>query len=213
MSVSLDGVMAGPDQSRDNPLGVGGPALHEWIFATRTFHAMVGLPGGESGVDDDLVAAGFDGIGATVMGRNMFGAVRGPWGANGWAGWWGDTPPFGHDVFVVTHHSRPSLEMAGGTTFHFVTEGIEAALARATAAAGVRDVRVGGGAAILRQSLAAGLVDQMHVAVVPVLLGAGERLFAPDAWGSGLPGYRCVRLAGSGPAAHFRLERIPPHIG
>jgi dihydrofolate reductase len=208
VSVSLDGFMAGPHQSRDDPLGVGGMALHEWIFPTRTFHAMVGRPGGETGADDDLVAAGFANIGATVMGRNMFGPVRGPWDDDAWTGWWGDTPPFGHEVFVLTHHRRPPLEMAGGTTFHFVSDGVEAALTRARVAAGDRDVRVGGGASVLRQCLAAGLIDVMHVAVAPVVLGAGERLFGADSTGADAPGYRCVRLPSPGPAAHFRLERV-----
>jgi dihydrofolate reductase len=208
LSMSLDGFTAGPEQSLDNPVGVGGRGLHEWILATRTFRGIIGLPGGESGVDDDLVASGFDGIGATVMGRNMFGPVRGPWGDSAWTGWWGDTPPFGHDVFVVTHHPRRPLVMAGGTTFHFVTEGIDTALARARTAAGDRDVRVGGGAEVVRHCLASGSIDEMHVAVVAVLLGSGERLFGFEPSDSWPAGYRCVRVAAPGPVAHFRLERV-----
>ena len=177
-SASLDGYGAGPDQSLDNPLGVGGRALHEWAFATRTFRAMFGQEGGATGVDDDFAARSFANVGAWILGRNMFGPVRGEWLAESWKGWWGDEPPYHCPVFVLTHHPRAPLAMAGGTTFHFVTEGIEAALQRARDAAGARDVRVGGGVATIRQYLAAGLIDEMHLVVSPVLLGRGESLFA-----------------------------------
>ena len=165
-SVSLDGYGAGPAQSEENPLGVGGEQLHEWIFSPDA-----------TDVDRRFRALGDEDIGATIMGRKMFGPVRGPWGAEDWTGWWGEDPPFHHDVFVLTHHARDPVPMAGGTTFHFVTDGIEAALDRARAAAGDRHVRLGGGAATVQQYLRAGLLDELHVAVVPVLLGGGERLF------------------------------------
>lgn len=176
-AISIDGYGAGPDQSVDAPLGVGAERMHEWIFETRTGRAMLGETGGDTGVDDDLVAAGFDGIGATIMGRNMFGPVRREWAGSDWSGWWGDDPPFHHPVFVLTHHPRPSIEMRGGTTFHFVTDGIEAARERAFDAAGDGDVRLGGGVSTVQQYLRAGLVDEVHLAVTPVLLGRGERLF------------------------------------
>ena len=177
-SVSLDGFGAGPAQHLEHPLGVGGAALHEWMFATRTFHAMIGKEGGETGVDDDFAARGFAGIGAWVLGRNMFGPVRGPWPDDAWKGWWGETPPYHVPVFVLTHHARAPVSMKGGTTFHFVTGGIHEALARAKQAAGALDVLIGGGAATIRQYLEAKLVDEMHLAMTPVLLGAGESLFA-----------------------------------
>jgi dihydrofolate reductase len=167
-SISLDGYGAGPDQSEENPLGVGGEQLHEWIFPSE---------GERTAADDAFVQRGVDGIGATIMGRNMFGPIRGDWGTRNWAGWWGEDPPFHDDVFVLTHHPRAPVVMAGGTTFHFVTEGIEAALDRARAAAEGAHVRLGGGASTVRQYLRAGLLDELHVAVVPVLLGSGERLF------------------------------------
>jgi dihydrofolate reductase len=177
LSMSLDGYVAGPSQSVDDPLGAGGERLHEWLFPTRTWHAMTGQDGGEEGLDDEHMARGDAGIGATIMGRNMFGPVRGPWPDERWTGWWGDDPPYHHPVFVLTHHARPSVAMRGGTTFHFVTDGIEAALERAFEAAGGADVRLGGGAATVRQYLRAGLIDELHVAQVPILLGGGERLF------------------------------------
>jgi dihydrofolate reductase len=176
ISMSLDGYAAGPDQSIDHPLGVGGERLHEWVFATRYGRAMLGEEGGEKGVDDDYLVRGDEGIGATIMGRNMFGPIRGPWPDESWTGWWGETPPYGHPVFVLTHHPRPSVEMAGGTVFHFVTDGIDAALERAFEAAGGQDVRLAGGADTIQQYVRAGLVDELHVAVVPVLLGSGQRL-------------------------------------
>jgi dihydrofolate reductase len=177
IAISLDGYLAGPDQSIDHPLGVGGPLLHEWVFATRTGAAMLGGDGGETGVDDDFLAKGTDGIGATIIGRNMFGPVRGPWPDESWNGWWGEDPPYHHQVFVLTHHARPDLTMDGGTTFHFVTDGIESAHQQAFQAAAGADVRVGGGAATIQAYLRAGLLDELHLAIVPVLLGSGERLF------------------------------------
>ena len=177
-AMSLDGYGAGPRQSLDNPLGAGGLALHEWAFNTRTFHAMHGKDGGSSGVDDDFVARGFDNIGAWIMGRNMFGPVRGPWPDDTWKGWWGDDPPYHAPAFVLTHHPRRSLTMQGGTTFHFVTDGIHAALRRAREASQEKDVRLGGGVATIREFLRDGLVDEMHLAYAPVLLGSGECLLA-----------------------------------
>jgi dihydrofolate reductase len=177
-SVSLDGYGAGPDQSLDNPLGVGGMALHEWAFATRTFRAMFGQDGGDTGIDDDFAARGFANVGAWILGRNMFGPVRGAWPDESWKGWWGENPPYHCPVFVLSNHPRASIAMEGGTTFHFVTEGIHVALKRAREAANGGDVRVGGGVATIRQYLQAGLVDEMHLAVSPVLLGGGENLLA-----------------------------------
>jgi dihydrofolate reductase len=204
-ATSLDGYVAGPDQGRDDPLGVGGTRLHEWVFRTRFGRQMLGLEGGESGLDDDLMAQGVAGIGATIMGRNMFGPIRGPWGTEPWTGWWGDNPPFHHPVFVLTHHPRPSISMQGGTTFHFVDDGIEAALERALDAAGGDDVRIGGGAATIQQYLRAGLIDDLHLVIVPVLLGRGERLF--DHLDGGPAGYECVQFVSSASVAHVRLAR------
>ena len=204
-SMSLDGYSAGPDQSRDNPLGVGGRGLHEWAFATRTFHAMQGQEGGETGVDDEQAGAWSHGTGATIMGRNMFGPVRGEWGDESWNGWWGDDPPYHTPVFVLTHHAREPVEMQGGTTFHFVTDGIEAALERAREAAGGLDVSIGGGAATVQQYLRVGLVDEMRIHVVPVLLGGGERLF--DDVGGAIDDYELVELVSSPAAAHFTYRR------
>jgi dihydrofolate reductase len=176
-AISADGFGAGPDQSLDNPLGVGGLELHEWVFPTRTFRRIHGQDGGTTGVDDDFAARGFDKIGAWIMGRNMFTpSSRGEWPDDGWQGWWGDTPPYHCPVFVLTHYSRPPLAMQGGTTFHFVTDGIHAALDRAREAAGDKDIRVGGGASTIRQYLKEGLIDEMHLAVSPVMLGSGEPL-------------------------------------
>jgi len=177
-SISLDGYGAGSTQSLENPLGSGGQALHEWAFATRTFRAMFGQDGGTTGIDDDFAARGFAGIGAWIIGRNMFGPVRGEWPDESWKGWWGDNPPYHCPVFVLTNHPRAPICMDGGTTFHFVTDGIRAALERAFEAARGSDVRLGGGVATIRQYLQAGLVDEMHLAVSPVLLGSGENLFA-----------------------------------
>jgi len=204
-SVSLDGYAAGPAQSLDHPLGVRGPELHEWVFETRTGRRMIGEDGGDEGVDDRFIASGDEGIGATVMGRNMFGPIRGLWGDSDWTGWWGDNPPYHHPVFVLTHHPRPPITMAGGTTFHFVDDGIEAALQRAFDAAGGQDVRLGGGVATIQQYLRAGLIDELHLAIVPVLLGGGERLF--DHLDGGPEGYECVELVASPSVAHVRLAR------
>ena len=203
--VSVDGFGAGPAQDLDHPLGVGGLALHGWLFATRTFQAMHGKEGGEAGVDDDFAARGFARVGACILGRNMFGPVRGPWPDEAWKGWWGETPPYHVPVFVLTHHARAPLEMLGGTVFHFVTGGIHEALARAKEAAGDLDVRLGGGVATLRQYLEARLVDELHVAVSPVLLGAGEPLFA----GLDLPrlGYRRTERVTTAAAMHLVLAR------
>jgi dihydrofolate reductase len=205
MAMSLDGFVAGPGQSLDDPLGVGGTRLHEWIFETRTGHDMMGLDGGSTGVDDEYAAQGFVDIGATIMGRNMFGPVRGPWPDFDWRGWWGGIPPFHHPVFVLTHHKRPPLEMEGGTTFYFVDDGIESVLERAFDAASGADVRLGGGASTVRQYLQAGLVDELHVAIVPVLLGAGERLFEDLAGVAG--SYECSELVSSPFVSHVRLVR------
>jgi dihydrofolate reductase len=204
ITMSLDGYVAGPGQSLENPLGEGGGSLHEWAFATRSFRAAHGMEGGETGVDDDHALAWTTNIGATIMGRNMFGPVRGQWGDEAWTGWWGDDPPFHTPVFVLTHHPREPLEMHGGTSFHFVTEGIEAALARATAAGG-RDVALGGGADAAQQYLRAGLIDEMEVHMVGTLLGGGSRLF--DNLGGGPAGYECVDLVSSSAAAHYTYKR------
>jgi dihydrofolate reductase len=204
-SVSLDGYGAGPDQSLDDPLGVGGKALHEWVLATRTFRKMFGQDGGDTGIDDDFAARGFANVGAWILGRNMFGPVRGAWPDESWKGWWGDNPPYHCPVFVLTHHPRASIAMEGGTTFHFVTEDIRAALERAREAADGRDVRVGGGAATIRQYLQAGLIDEMHLAVSPVLLGSGEHLL------SGLDllklGYRVSEHVPMPKTTHFVLAK------
>ena len=176
--ISLDGYGAGPEQSLEHPLGKGGPEMMGWVFPTRVFRHTQALPGGETGIDNDMMQSGFDGVGAWVLGRNMFGPVRGPWPDESWKGWWGEEPPYHVPVFVLTHHARAPIVMQGGTTFHFVTDGIESALAQAMAAAQGRDVRIGGGVETVRQYLRAGLVDEIHLAQRPVLLGAGESLFA-----------------------------------
>ncbi len=203
-AISLDGYAAGPDQSLENPLGVGGSKLHEWVFATRSGRETHGMQGGNAGVDNEFIARGDAGIGATIMGRNMFGPIRGAWTDDEWRGWWGDDPPFHHPVFGLTHHPRPSISMQGGTTFHFV-EGIEAALQRAVEAAKGNDVRLGGGVSTIQQYLRAGLIDELHLAIVPILLGSGERLF--DSLDGGAQGYRCVEFASSPSVAHVRLAR------
>jgi dihydrofolate reductase len=205
LAISLDGYAAGPNQSADDPLGVGGTRLHEWAFATRAWRRIHGPDGGDIGVDDEFVALGEAGIGATIMGRNMFGPVRGPWAGSDWRGWWGDDPPFHHPVFVLTHHPCPSIAMQGGTTFHFVHDGIEPALARAFDAAGGDDVRLGGGPGTIQQYLRAGLIDEMHVAIVPVLLGHGERLFDNLAGPAALT---CEELVSSPAVVHVRLTKV-----
>jgi dihydrofolate reductase len=204
-SISVDGFGAGPNQSVENPLGVGGEALHGWLVGTRTFKKTYGESGGTTGVDDDFAARGFENIGAWILGRNMFGPVRGAWPDDSWKGWWGEEPPYHTDVFVLTHHARAPISMRGGTTFHFVTDGIHAALERAKAAAKGRDVRLGGGASTIRQYLQARLVDELHLAVSPMLLGSGERLFA------GLDllelGYTCSSGVNGKGASHFVITK------
>lgn len=204
-SMSVDGYGAGPVQTQDDPLGRGGLALHEWIFGTRTFQKMYGDGAGEAGVDDEFVARGFDGIGAWILGRNMFGPVRGAWPDDNWRGWWGDDPPYHTPVFVLTHHARPPLEMEGGTTFYFITTGIRDALARAKESAGGKDVRLGGGVSTIRQYLRERLVDELHIAITPVLLGSGEHLMG----GIDLPalGYACAEFVPSNRATHVVLRR------
>ena len=204
-SISMDGYAAGPEQGVDNPLGVRGLELHEWVFKNRYWRQGQGEEGGEEGVDDRFLVAGDEGIGATVMGRNMFGPIRGPWKDEQWRGWWGDNPPYHHPVFVLSHHPQAPITMQGGTTFNFVSDGIEAALDRAFEAAGGRDVRLGGGAATIQQYLRARLVDEMHLAIVPVLLGRGERLF--DNLQGGPVGYECVELGSSDSVVHARFIR------
>ena len=205
ISMSLDGYAAGPNQSLDNPLGQGGMALHEWAFATRTFSEMQGREGGSTGLDDDQARLWSENVGAVIMGRNMFGPIRGEWPDDEWKGWWGDEPPYHTPVFVLTHHAREPVEMEGGTTFHFVTDGIEAAHERARGAVGDRDVAIGGGASTVRQYLRAGLVDEMRIHMAPVLLGAGERLF--DDVGDALAGFECVELVSSPAVAHYTFRR------
>ncbi len=205
MTMSLDGYVAGPRQSLENPLGEGGEALHEWILATRSWRSLHGKDGGETGLDDVHAAGASSNIGAQIMGRNMFGPERGPWSEDPWTGWWGDDPPFHAPVFVLTHHAREPVEMQGGTTFHFVTDGIEPALERAFEAAGDRDVLVPGGADTAQQYLGAGLVDELAIHVVPLLLGAGSRLF--DNLEGGPAGFECTELVSSPRAAHYTYAR------
>lgn len=204
-TISLDGYGAGPDQSVKYPLGVGGEDLHDWLVNTRTFKRLQGREGGETGIDEDFAARGLSGMGAWIMGRNMFGPIRGPWPDESWRGWWGKNPPYHSPVFVLTHHSRPPQEMEGGTVFHFVTDGIHAALERAQDAAGGRDIRLLGGVSVIRQYLQAGLVDELHLPVSPLLLGSGEHLLA----GLDLPalGYKCMECVPSGKAAHYVIAR------
>lgn len=204
-TISIDGYGAGPDQDIDNPLGVGGRDLHQWFIPTRTFQRTLGAGEGTTGVDDDFAARGFRNVGAWILGRNMFGPVRGPWPDLRWQGWWGDNPPYHVPVFVLTHHARPALQMEGGTTFHFITGGIQEALGRARQAANGMDVRIGGGASVIRQYLQAGLIDELHIAISPILLGRGEPLF------EGLDlralGYACVEFVGTEKATHVVLRR------
>ena len=202
--MSIDGFGAGPRQSFDNPLGVGGPALMQWFFPTRTFQQMHG-GGGDIGIDEDFAARSFADVGAWILGRNMFGPVRGPWPDESWKGWWGDAPPYHVPVYVLTHHARNPIEMQGGTTFHFVTDGIHAALDAAKKAAGDRDVRIGGGVDTVRQYLLAGLVDEVHMALSPTLLGEGEALLS----GINLValGFKCTEHVASSHAMHVVLSR------
>jgi dihydrofolate reductase len=204
-ALSIDGYGAGPRQDLHNPIGVRGLELMEWFFQTGAWRRMHGEEGGETGVDDALAEQGFEGIGAWIIGRNMFGPVRGPWPDESWKGWWGDEPPYHTPVFVLTHHPRPTLNMAGGTEFHFVTGGIHAALAQARTAAGARDVRVGGGVSTIRQYLQAGLIDELHLAVRPVLLGSGEPLLQ-DLDLCAL-GYECSKSIAGERATHVFVRR------
>jgi dihydrofolate reductase len=204
-TISLDGFGAGPEQSLEDPLGKRGEELHQWLVETRTFHAMTGKTGGSSGTDDQYAAAMLKGTGAFILGRNMFGPVRGPWPDESWKGWWGDNPPYHAPVFVLTHYPQAPIEMEGGTTFHFVTEGVEAALDQAKAAAGGQDVNIMGGVSTLRQYLLADAIDEMHLAVSPILLGSGEALFA----GLDLPamGWSVAERAATDRATHIVLTR------
>jgi dihydrofolate reductase len=204
-AISIDGFGAGPDQDLQNPLGVNGPELMDWFFHTRTWRQMHGLADGETGIDNDIANRGLTGFGAWILGRNMFGPIRGPWPDDSWKGWWGDEPPYHVPVFVLTHHARAPVPMAGGTEFRFVTEGIDAALAQATAAAGSRNVRLGGGVSTIRQYLRAGLIDELHLAFRPVLLGSGEHLL------SGIDlralGYECTKSVAGERATHLFLRK------
>ncbi len=203
--ISMDGFGAGAEQSLDNPMGVGGLAMHGWAFETKTFRAMHGGEGGGTGVDEEFAAGSFENVGAWILGRNMFGPVRGSWGDESWKGWWGDEPPYHVPVFVLTHYERPPLEMKGGTTFYFVTEGIEEAAKRAAAAAGDADVRIGGGVSTVQQYLKAGVIDEMHLVVSPVLLGAGEKFFGNlDLVKAG---FRVTRQVMSERVMHVVMER------
>lgn len=205
-TISLDGYGAGPKQDINNPLGVGGTDLHQWAFPTRTFQrALFNAEGGKTGVDDTFASRGFNNIGAWILGRNMFGPIRGPWPDLNWKGWWGDNPPYHVPVFILTHHARPPIRMQGDTTFHFITGGIHEALERAREAAEGMDVRIGGGPNTIQQYLRAGLIDELHLAIAPVVLGVGERLFEGiDLRGLG---YRCVEFVGSEKATHVVLRR------
>ncbi len=205
ITMSVDGYVAGPEQTREEPLGKGGEELHEWVFPTRTWHEMTGQEGGDTGLDDQRMRNWNANIGAHIMGRNMFGPIRGPWGDEDWRGWWGDDPPYHAPVFVLTHHAREPVEMQGGTTFHFVTDGIESALEQARAAAGGKDVAIAGGASAAQQFLRAGLVDEMELHVVPRILGGGARLF--DNFDGGPTGFECVELVSSPAVAHYRFVR------
>ncbi|MER9214991.1 dihydrofolate reductase family protein [Mesorhizobium sp. M0663] len=205
-TLSIDGFGAGPDQDLKNPLGVGGEALHEWMFGTRTFRKMVlGKDGGTTDTDEAFAAHSFENIGAWILGRNMFGPIRGEWPDDSWKGWWGDNPPYHVPVFVLTHHPRDPIVMEGGTTFYFVTDGIHSALEKAKAVADGKDVRLGGGVSTIRQYLKEKLIDEMHLAISPVLLGAGESLFA----GIDMPklGYRCSEQVATPKATHVIIER------
>ncbi|HEV8657855.1 MAG TPA: dihydrofolate reductase family protein [Thermoanaerobaculia bacterium] len=204
ITMSLDGYIAGPNQSVTDPLGERGHELHKWAFATRSAREQHGMEGGTTGPDDAIVAESLQNIGSTIMGRHMFGGGDGPWGDNPWRGWWGENPPFHTPVFVLTHHARNSIEMQGGTTFHFVTDGIHAALDRARNAAGGKDIALGGGADVAQQYLKAGLIDEMEIHVVPLLLGGGARLFANmDARQTA---YECIRIVNSPSVSHYKYR-------
>ncbi|MGH2719535.1 MAG: dihydrofolate reductase family protein [Actinomycetota bacterium] len=204
-SLSLDGYGAGPDQSMDDPLGVGGQRLHDWAWTTRSFQQMVGSESGEENVDDSFAARRDEGLGAVILGRNMFGPVRGPWPDDTWKGWWGPNPPYHVATFVLTHHARDPIEMEGGTTFYFVTDGIESALARAIDAAGDKDVWLAGGVSTIQQYLRAGFVDEMHLAISPALLGGGERFF--DHLDGALAGYEVAEFVGTPNALHAVVRK------
>ena len=204
-SISLDGFGAGPRQDLNDPLGVRGLELHTWFFPTETFKKVHGESGGTTGIDNDVAAQSFQNVGAWILGRNMFGPVRGPWKDDSWKGWWGDNPPYHTPVFVLTHHARPALVMEGGTTFHFVTDGLEPALKQAREAAKNKDVRIGGGVSLIRQCLIAGQIDEMHLAISPVLLGEGEHLFS----GINLPelGFTALRTVSGENATHVFIGK------
>ena len=204
-SISLDGYGAGPHQDQENPLGVGGLGLHNWLWSTRTIGRLFGDGSGATGVDDDFAARGFDNIGAWILGRNMFGPIRGTWPNEEWKGWWGGNPPYHTPVFILTHYPRPSITMEGDTTFHFITDGIHECLKRAQAVANGKDVRLGGGVATIQQYVQAGLIDEMHVAISPVLLGSGEHLF------NGINllklGYKCSEHVSTPSAMHIVITK------
>lgn len=204
-TVSLDGYGAGPKQSLESPLGIGGETLHDWLVTSRTFKQMLGMDGGETGIDDDFAVRSMTGIGAWILGRNMFGPIRGPWTDDSWRGWWGDNPPYHSPVFVLSHYERQPLVMEGGTVFHFVSDGIYAALERAKHVAGGQDIRLLGGTATIRQYVQARLVDEIHLAVSPILLGAGEHLLA----GIDLPalGYKITECIPTSKAVHYTISR------
>jgi Dihydrofolate reductase len=219
-SISLDGYGAGPDQSVDNPLGIGGEELHNWFLPTQTFQTMhrsfdpragQGQADGTTGLDDDFAQRGFRNIGAWIIGRNMFGPIRGAWPDMNWKGWWGSNPPYHVPVYVLTHHARPPLEMEGGTTFYFVTEGIHEALAKAKEAANGKDIRIGGGVSIIQQYLRERLIDELHIAITPTVLGRGERLF--DGIDLRDTGYECVQFQATEKATHviFRHKKNQIH--
>lgn len=207
-TISLDGYGAGPSQEINNPLGIGGTDLHQWLFPTRTLQrTLFGNDSGTTGVDDDFAARGFENVGAWILGRNMFSPSRGPWVDLNWKGWWGDNPPYHVPTFILTHHARPAIEMEGGTTFHFVTGGIAEALERAREAAAGKDVRIGGGASTIRQYLREGLIDELHIVIAPVLLGRGESLFEGIDLRARSLGYECVKFVPSEKVTHVVIRR------